>query len=250
MVMSKLASRQDAYGHAYWDHYRGRGGYVGVERDDGYTGVSYGAEVYFREYKDWLPFEKRAMRFVRGRVLDVGCGAGRAALHLQSKGHDILAVDHSPLAIKICKLRGVKSARVMSITDLSTKLGAFDTILMLGNNFSLMGTHKEAHRLLKRWHGITSASGRIIAQTGDPYQTTDPTHLAYHRRNRKLGRAGGEMRLRIWYLKYGTPWLPFLHVSRKELRAILQGTGWELARTLESGDWKYFAILEKTERTK
>jgi 2-polyprenyl-3-methyl-5-hydroxy-6-metoxy-1,4-benzoquinol methylase len=73
------------------------------------------------------------MRFVKGRVLDIGCGAGRVALYLQKKGFDVSGIDVSPLAVKVCKLRGLKKARVLSISNIGAKLGKFDTLLMFGN---------------------------------------------------------------------------------------------------------------------
>ncbi|NQT82293.1 class I SAM-dependent methyltransferase, partial [bacterium] len=79
------------------------------------------------------------MRLARGKVLDIGCGAGRNSLYLQQKGLDVLGIDLSPLAIMVCQLRGFKKARVMSITEVDSRLGTFDTIVMYGNNFGLFG---------------------------------------------------------------------------------------------------------------
>jgi len=39
--------------------------------------------------------------------MDVGCGAGRVALELQSRGLDVVGLDESPLASQAAKLRGV-----------------------------------------------------------------------------------------------------------------------------------------------
>ena len=52
------------------------------------------------------------MRFVRGRVLDLGCGAGRVGLHLQSRGHDVVGIDVSPLAVEIAGQRGLADVRL------------------------------------------------------------------------------------------------------------------------------------------
>jgi 2-polyprenyl-3-methyl-5-hydroxy-6-metoxy-1,4-benzoquinol methylase len=46
------------------------------------------------------------MQFVKGRVLDVGCGAGRHSLYLQEKGFDVLGTDISPLASESASLGG------------------------------------------------------------------------------------------------------------------------------------------------
>ncbi|MCK4414566.1 MAG: class I SAM-dependent methyltransferase [Candidatus Eisenbacteria sp.] len=45
------------------------------------------------------------MSRVRGRILDVGCGAGRSMLYLQQKGRAVTGIDISPLAIEVCRRR-------------------------------------------------------------------------------------------------------------------------------------------------
>jgi len=44
-------------------------------------------------YEEWAPYEKEAMEFVKGRVLDARCGADRHSLYLQEKGFDVLGMD-------------------------------------------------------------------------------------------------------------------------------------------------------------
>jgi methylase of polypeptide subunit release factors len=46
-------------------------------------------------------------RGVRSAEVDIGCGAGRLALYLQARGHEVVAIDISPLAVKTCMKRGV-----------------------------------------------------------------------------------------------------------------------------------------------
>jgi hypothetical protein len=49
----------------------------------------------------------------------------------------------------------------------------------------------------------------------------------------------------VRYRDQATPWFDFLMVSRQELEDLLDGTGWQLERILESQD-TYVAIIEKT----
>jgi SAM-dependent methyltransferase len=109
----------DAYGRAMLDRLEGAGeGEEIVERDDGYVHVGAGPSFYLAPFRDWGAHDRGAMRFVRGRVLDIGCGAGRVALHLQERSFEVLAIDTSPLAIQVCRLRGVRRAEVGSIANL------------------------------------------------------------------------------------------------------------------------------------
>ena len=243
--MAKLTRKQDAFGRAIHDHLHGRGGYEICERDDGYVAVSSGPAAYLAEFKDWPAAQKRALRLVRGKVLDVGCGGGRVALHLQAQGFDATGIDNSPLAIKVCKRRGLKHAKVMSITQVSRKLGVFDTIVMYGNNLGLFGGFKHARWLLRRLRNMTTAQARIIAETRDPYVTAAHIHRAYHERNRQRGRMGGQLRLRIRYQTYATPWFDYLLASKPEVRAILDGTGWQLARSIDGRGGTWIAVIER-----
>jgi len=245
---------EDAYGHALFDQMSGktRSGYgeferhvqIPVERDDGMIDT-HSASLYFSIYEDWPAFQREAIALAKGRVLDIGCGAGRHSLHLQDQGLSVLGIDTSPLAIDICKERGVRETLLMSISQINRSLGTFDTILMLGNNFGLLQDRQRAARLLNRLHKVTTASARIIAETLDPYNTDDPFHLEYHRRNRELGRMPGQVRIRVRYRKYKTPWFDYLFVSTKEMQEVIAGSGWKITRFFDSPGSLYISILEK-----
>jgi SAM-dependent methyltransferase len=241
-----MGSFPDAFGHALHDYLQSmeEGIFFIIERDDGLLDVL-GSQSYFAEYEEWPAHHQGAMSYVRGRVLDIGCGAGRHALHLQSQGFDVLGIDESPLAIEVCKTRGLQKARVLSITQASRKLGTFDTILLMGNNFGLLGSLKRAGWLLRRFHSLTSARGRIIAETLDPYPTQDPMHLEYQQHNRERGRAGGQVRIRVRYRKYVNPWFDYWFAPKDEMQRLLKGTGWTVQRFLDSDDLRYVAIIEK-----
>ena len=242
-----LTDKQDALGHFFYDYFTKKAGQDIIERDDGLIDTDMG-EVYFGEYKSWTQSERKAMRFARGRILDIGSGAGRHSLYLQGKGLEVLGIDNSPLAIKVCKLRGLRNAQVVPINQISSKLGIFDTVIMLGNNFGLFGSYEGAKRLLKKLGGITSEEGRIITSTRDVYKTDDRNHLSYHRLNRKRGRMAGQLRMRVRYEKYATPWFDYLMVSKEELENILDGTGWKVNRYIDHDSSLYMAIIDKVKK--
>src|SRR5207249_3713127 len=98
---------QDAYGQEVYDYLQGEKGCEIVERDDGFFDAASGPLAYFAGYRQWPSHYKKAMRYVRGRVLDIGCGAGRHALYLQEQGCEVVGIDISPLAIEVCRRRGL-----------------------------------------------------------------------------------------------------------------------------------------------
>ena len=241
-----MRPEDDAYGQEILAHLLRRESFEVVERDDGLVGLSSGARAYFSDYEDWIPIERRAIKLARGRVLDVGCGAGRVCLYLQKRGLKVTGIDISPKAIEVCKKRGVKKALVLPIEKISSfKPDSFDTIVMFGNNFGLFGSYEKAKALLKQMYNMTSRDAIILAESNDPYKTGDPVHLAYHALNRDRGRMGGQLRIRIRFRQYVGEWFDYLLASRKETKDILLGTGWRVKRFIGSGGSLYVAVMKK-----
>lgn len=240
-----MRPEQDAYGQLILDGLKGKKSEEVCERDDGFVASSMGALAYLAPYRKWPRHQKQALKFARGRVLDIGCGGGRVSLYLQGKGHRVTAVDVSPGAVKATRQRGVRDARQIPIERLGPKLGTFDTIVMYGNNFGLMGNPQRGKRFLKRWLRMTSPHARIIVESCNPYRTKDPVHKAYHRFNRKRGRLPGGLRLRVRYKTYCSPWFDYLLASPAEMRAIVRGTGWRVQRTFETKPGMYSAVIVK-----
>jgi SAM-dependent methyltransferase len=236
---------RDGYGQMLLAALEGRDVVEIVERDDGFIEAAGGPSMYLAPFRRWHALDRQAMRFARGRVLDVGCGGGRVCLHLQERGQAVVGIDTSPGAVEVCRRRGVRDVRLCSIDDVDDSLGIFDTIVMLGNNFGLFASAAKAKRLLRRFHRLTSERGRLVAPPRVGDRTDDPAHLAYHERNRSRGRMAGQIRIRVRYRDHATPWFDYLMVSEEELRSLLDGTGWQLERVLESGD-TYIAIIDKS----
>lgn len=237
---------KDAFGEMILALHKGQDVAEIVERDDGYIGVSESARHYFDAFRDWPARQRQAMRFVKGRVLDVGCGAGRCALHLQEKGFEVVGIDTSPLAVRVCRERGVRDVRLMSFTQVSRKLGRFDTILMMGNNFGLFGGERRARGLLRRLYGLTSDDGRIVAESVDPTKNTDkPEHLAYHKENRRRGRMPGQVRIRVRFSIHQSDWFDYLLVSKDDVRNLVRDTGWFLERTIDPDDSRFTMVIRK-----
>jgi len=236
---------KDAFGHMLYDCMNGESVPEVIERDDGYVTVAGTMDLYLAEYEGWHQTDREAVNFARGRVLDIGCGAGRHAIYLQNQGLDATGIDSSPLAIYVSQRRGLKKAQLRSITQVTSALGNFDTIMLLGNNFGLMANATRARWLLRRFARITSADCRIVAASSDPYGTDDNDHLAYFTNNRKKGRMPGQVRIRYRYKRYKDDWFDYLFVSKQEMEKIIDGTGWQIDHYIDGDDPRYVAVLEK-----
>lgn len=240
-----LTDSQDAYGHQLTAYFKKKGGYEIVERDDGYFDISGGPDQYFAAYGSWPQPQREAIAHAFGHVLDIGAGAGRVSLYLQEQGFSVHAVDNSPRAIEVCRLRGVRSAEVLPITRLSAQAGRFDSIVMFGNNFGLFGNRRRARWLLRRFHGMTSPQAIILAESNNPHQTDNPHHLAYQAANRQRGLLSGRLRIRVRFQKYKTPWFEYLLVSPEEMRAVVSGTGWRVEQIFPSEGPSYCGLIRK-----
>ena len=236
---STVPPMEDPFGTMLLDALEGRGeGHEIVERDDGY--ITAATTDYFAPVRRWSAVERRALRHVRGRVLDVGCGAGRVALELQVRGYEVVAIDPSQGAVDVSRRLGVRDVRQMRLEDVDASLGYFGTVLMYGNNFGLFGARMKARRLLTV---LRPLADRIVAASSDPYATDDPVRLAYGQRNRRRRRMTGQSRIRVRYLNLAGPWFDYLQVSPAEMEQLVEGAGWRIDRLVRDDGPYYVAVL-------
>ncbi|MCA2212884.1 class I SAM-dependent methyltransferase [Jidongwangia harbinensis] len=216
-----------------------------IERDDGLINGA-PADHYLDQPDDWAAHDHRALRLCRGRVLDVGMGAGRIALELQRRGIAVTGLDTSRGAIEVARHRGVRDTVLTTVDEYTRAAVRYDTFLLLGNNLGLLEGPERAPVFLRALAALARPGARIVAHGTDPYGTTDPLQVTYHRRNRERGRLGGQLRLRLRYRQLATGWFDYLVCSAGELESLVAGTPWRL-NSIDDADRPYYlAVMELT----
>jgi SAM-dependent methyltransferase len=216
------------------------------ERDDGFRD-SEDLSWYLSSYPSFPLIEKQALRFATGHVLDVGCAAGRHALYLQRRGFDVTGIDTSITLVDLARERGVKDVRqVDACGRLPFRAGAFDTIVLFGNNLGICGTPPRFRRMLRELHRVTSAKGRILATTAMP-NVADPAWWSYLDSNIAKKRPAGQVRLRLLFNGQKGRWFNLLLFSPTDLLQVASMEGWHATRTFpwETFEKGYSVVLEK-----
>lgn len=212
------------------DFYKGRTYKAKIERDDGYVDEE-DLGTYFAEYESFPNAEKKALKHAKGRVLDIGVGAGRVALCLQSMGHEVVGIDVSDTVLEVSKLRGVRRLVRMSACDLQFPNNSFDTAIAFCNNFGLCGSMEGVQGMLERLHGIVRKDGLFLASSIQPTRTKRKAHLRYHKMNLHRGRPPGQVTLRQLYRGRKGEWWDLLMVTHAEMRQLCEKTGWRIEKT-------------------
>lgn len=120
----------------------------------------------FRSEQEMPQLEKRALTLVRGRVLDVGAGAGCHALALQEHGFEVKAIDVSPLSCDVMKARGIEDVECVNLFDTQLQ-GKFDTILLLMNGTGIAGKLSRLPLLLNRLKELMAEGAQILIDSSD-----------------------------------------------------------------------------------
>ena len=120
----------------------------------------------FRSDHEMPPLEQRALNEARGKVLDVGAGAGCHALALQERGLDVTAVDISPLSCETMKERGVANVECVNIFNQRFQ-ERFDTLLLLMNGTGIAGKLSRLPQLLSRLKQLMNPGAQILIDSSD-----------------------------------------------------------------------------------
>ena len=121
--------------------------------------------VFFRPYKNMLKYEKIALKISKGKVLDLGCGAGCHSLYLQNKGFDVTAVEVSKKSANVALSQGVN--KVINEDWRNLTLKNFDTVLVLMNGMGLAESPAELKLMFLRLKSFLSKTGSILIDSTD-----------------------------------------------------------------------------------
>lgn len=120
----------------------------------------------FRSYDKMPQMEQKALQIAKGKILDVGCGAGSHSLSLQNERNlDVTSIDISPNAIQACTLRGLKKAKIQDVMTLENE--KYDTILLLMNGAGMCGKLKNIPNFLLKLKSLLNAGGQILLDSSD-----------------------------------------------------------------------------------
>ena len=120
----------------------------------------------FRTFNEMPDIEKQALKLSKGKVLDVGCGAGSHSLYLQNERQlTVTAIDISANAIQACKIRGIINTHVIDV--MAFKNEKFDTIWLLMNGTGIFGKLNNVAPYLLQLKSLLNENGQILIDSSD-----------------------------------------------------------------------------------
>lgn len=240
MEQRVLDSANDPMGQAIRDYYEtGRAGRLRVfspqfEEDE------MPVATLFRKEKEMPPLERKALDLCRGRVLDVGAGAGCHSLVLQERGMDVTAIDISPLSVDVMRRRGVKTALEADLFDESFA-GCYDTILLLMNGSGIIGQLERMPLFFRRMKQLLLPDGQVLMDSSDlRYLYEDEDGVWDIDLN---ARYYGEMDFQMQYKKVKGAPFRWLYVDFDTLAGYARENGFRAELTAEGAHYDYLARL-------
>ena len=200
---------------------------------DGESREEMPVDVFFRDMEKMPELEWVALQQCRGRILDIGAGAGSHALALQKMGQDITALDISPQAAEIMKTRGVKNVIEGDFFQLAD--GKYDTLLMLMNGIGISGTTDGLRRFFASARSLLKAGGQLI------FDSSDVAYLYDGKPPKLEGHYYGEIFHQYEYRRERSDWFPWLFIDYKTLKDIAGQEGWS-ANLLYEDPWEQYLV--------
>lgn len=195
----------------------------------------------FRSFNEMPKLEQKALELAKGKILDVGCGAGSHSLYLQNERNlDVTAIDISEKAIETCNLRGVKNAKTQDILTLDGE--KYDTIILLMNGVGIFGKLQNCNKFLSKLKSLLNPGGQILLDSSDIIYMFDededggkwiPSDTEYY----------GELVFNISYKGDKESAFDWLYLDYNTLQNAAVANGFKCELVLEGEHYDYLAKL-------
>jgi SAM-dependent methyltransferase len=170
--------------------------------------------LFFRTASGMGPVESAALAQARGRVLDLGAGAGADAVILQSRGLVVTAVELLPAGCAVMAEAGLRDVREGGLEKVGPD-ERFETVLVLMNGLGLAETLEGLPAFLQRLAELLAPGGQILADSTDPRGWGDPED----------GRYPCEVHMQLRFAATAGPPFPFLFVDADTVAAAAATVG-------------------------
>lgn len=197
----------------------------------------------FRTPMEMNAMERKALTLCKGKVLDVGAGAGCHALALQEKTDcAVTAIDISLLSVETMRRRGVNDCHLADFFD-EQFTGAYDVVLMLMNGIGIAGTLDGLPHFFRRLNELLAPGGCLLTDSSDlryvfedeagEIDTTEFEH--YY----------GEVDYTMHYGKVHGKRFQWLYVDFETLRTMASQAGFRATLLQQGEHYDYLAKIER-----
>lgn len=239
--MNKLKNDPDIFGKAITAYFQ-----TGDEEDIIVHSPDFDDDVIpvpylFRSYKEMPKLEQKALQLCRGKVLDVGCGAGSHALYLQEERKlQVTAIDTSAGAVEVCRRRGISDARNIAFEDLSEE--KYDTVLLLMNGTGIIGKMRFLDNFFQQLKNILAKDGQALIDSSDLIYLFEEdedggvwvdTSKGYY----------GELTYRLSYKGETSKDFPWLYLDFDSLSLAAYKNGFDCEQIFKGEHYDYLAKL-------
>ena len=231
-------SINDVYGKAMLDYYHGKKVKLLT-----YSSIAGKDELplahLFRSYEEMPALEQMALKLSKGKILDLGCGAGSHSICLEQNKLDVKSIDISPGAIEVCKLRGLKNVFSQDLWELKNE--KFDTIIGLMNGIGICGTLIKLPAFLTHLKSLLTDNGQVLIDSSDlVYMFEDeegeidiPKSESYY----------GEVQFYLEYEDQKSPKFDWLYVDYTKLETYAAEAGLNCEMICEGGHYDFLVRL-------
>ena len=209
-------------GTALWDHHQGYPHRPLVVECDRAPDEEMSQALFFLPMAQMAKLDQLALHQARGQVLDVGAGAGRHSLALQTLGHTPTALEADADCARLCQTRGV--GQVEALPWQQYRPGpVYDTALALMNGAGLAATFDALPAYLQWLYGCLAPGGKLLLDTSTVHYLPKPQDPA---------RRPDEVWFRFSYGVTRTEPFSWLFLAPAELQRQLRHHGFRGVRPL------------------
>ena len=195
-------------------------------------------DYLFRTYQEMPLIEQTALNLCKGKVLDIGAGAGCHSKWLNKNGFQTSSIDKSIGACKAMKAQNINAQHV-DFYNYSEK-EKFDTLLALMNGTGISGNIEHFASFLNKCKDLLSPNGQLLIDSSDIiYLFENEKELKAHTN----GKYYGQVKYQMVFDGAKTEWFDWIYLSFEKLHELSSQNGFNCELVIEGNHYDYLAKL-------